>query len=123
MPRSKVPVNQLSLLGSSLEQPASTKEAKVPRRKKAPSLLHPENAASLDNAAIERPSSYTVSQLTQHLQGVLQEDPVLGQTVTVRGELSNHSPSSRGHVYFQLKDDGANLKAVVWASVAARMSK
>jgi exodeoxyribonuclease VII large subunit len=126
MTDSKTATDQLSLLGSpvsnatevSINKAAAT--SKTPRRKKAPSLLHPEDAPS-GGDLVERPSSYTVSQLTQHLQGVLQDDPVLGQTVTVRGELSNHSPSSRGHVYFQLKDNSASLKAVVWASTAARL--
>ncbi|MDH4379520.1 MAG: exodeoxyribonuclease VII large subunit [Vampirovibrionales bacterium] len=124
----KTAVDQLSLLGTpplpsseDNDTPKVSPASKTPRRKKAPSLLHPENAPSSDNSMSDRPSSYTVSQLTQHLQGVLQDDPVLGQTVTVRGELSNHSPSSRGHVYFQLKDDSASLKAVVWSSVAARL--
>lgn len=67
------------------------------------------------------PEVYTVSQLTQRLKGVLQQDPVLGQSVQVSGELSNVKPSSRGHLYFTLKDEKASLSGVMWASVAARL--
>lgn len=64
---------------------------------------------------------WSVSDLTQHLRDTFKADPVLGQTVTVRGELSNVSPSSRGHVYMTLKDDSASLRGVIWASKAARL--
>jgi exodeoxyribonuclease VII large subunit len=59
-----------------------------------------------------------VSQLTLALQQTLARDPVFGQAVRVEGELSNVRPSSRGHIYFTLKDDFASLNGVMWASRA-----
>lgn len=41
--------------------------------------------------------------------------------VSVEGEVTNASASGRGHLYFTLKDDNANLDCVMWASRAARL--
>lgn len=68
------------------------------------------------------PSYYTVSQLTRHLEAVIEEDPVLGDTVVVRGELSNVKRSSRGHVYFTLKDEGAGMSGIIWAGLHKNLS-
>lgn len=62
------------------------------------------------------PPRLTVSELTALIKGAIAADPVLGTTVLVAGELSNVSVSSRGHAYFMLKDEGAAMKGVVWAS-------
>ena len=58
----------------------------------------------------------TVSQLTDRIQGVLETEFL---DVWVEGEISNlrYMPSS-GHFYFSLKDDKAQIKAVVWRSDA-----
>ena len=42
--------------------------------------------------------------------------------VRVRGEISRVSRPRSGHVYTTLKDDGANLDAVIWKGNAARMA-
>jgi exodeoxyribonuclease VII large subunit len=65
---------------------------------------------------------FTVSELTQHLKGTLAKDNVLGGKLTVQGELSNVKPSSRGHLYFTLKDAGAGLSGVMWASTCQRLA-
>src|SRR5580693_2649140 len=41
--------------------------------------------------------------------------------VRVRGEVSNLKFHSSGHVYFDLKDDKANLNAVIWRGTAQRL--
>ncbi|MEB3206933.1 MAG: exodeoxyribonuclease VII large subunit [Vampirovibrionales bacterium] len=71
---------------------------------------------------LEGVDPWTVTDLTQHLIAVLSEDAVLGHLVSVRGELSNVKRSSRGHVYFTLKDESASLSGVLWASRAAQLS-
>jgi exodeoxyribonuclease VII large subunit len=56
---------------------------------------------------------YTVSELTQRLRGVLeQEFPAFW----VEGEVSNLRAPGSGHVYFTLKDDQAQLRAVLFRS-------
>ncbi len=63
---------------------------------------------------------WTVSGLTRYLSQRLTEDPML-QDVWVEGEISNLSRPSSGHLYFTLKDAGAQLRCVMWRSEAARL--
>lgn len=66
-------------------------------------------------------NAYTVSELTARLKATLADDPILGGSLTVQGELSNVKQSSRGHLYFTLKDSGASLSGVMWASRLAKL--
>lgn len=59
----------------------------------------------------------SISQLTEYIKGLMETDPLL-QNVTVRGELSNFYRHSSGHLYFTLKDRGAQLKCVMFKSSA-----
>jgi len=60
----------------------------------------------------------TVSQLTSQIKNSLEgEFP----NVWVAGEISNHSRPQSGHSYFTLKDDQAQIRAVMWRSAAARL--
>jgi len=58
-----------------------------------------------------RPSPFTVSQLTELIRGRLEEDFA---AIAVEGELSNCRPASSGHLYFSLKDAGAKIDAVMF---------
>ncbi|MCS7236930.1 MAG: exodeoxyribonuclease VII large subunit [Thermoguttaceae bacterium] len=61
---------------------------------------------------------YTVSELTAELR------EVVGQTfpaVWVVGEISNLSRPRSGHVYLTLKDEEAQLSAVLWRSIASSL--
>lgn len=62
----------------------------------------------------------TVSELTRYLRQVLESDQIL-QDVWVRGEISNLSRPSSGHVYFTLKDQAASLRCVIWRMNAGRL--
>ena len=42
-------------------------------------------------------------------------------SVWVVGEISNFSRPQSGHSYFTLKDDQAQIRAVMWRSAAARL--
>jgi len=53
----------------------------------------------------------SVSELTDRIQGVLETEFV---DVWVEGEVSNLKIASSGHWYFSLKDDKAQIRAVVW---------
>ncbi|MEZ0396240.1 MAG: exodeoxyribonuclease VII large subunit [Anaerolineales bacterium] len=63
---------------------------------------------------------WTVTELTRYLRRLLEGDDSL-QAVWVQGEISNFSRPSSGHVYFTLKDAGAQLRCVMWRSEAARL--
>jgi exodeoxyribonuclease VII large subunit len=57
----------------------------------------------------------SVSELTERIQGVLETDFV---DVWVEGEVSNLKIADSGHWYFSLKDEGAQVRAVVWKTQA-----
>lgn len=53
----------------------------------------------------------TVSELTQRIKNRLESEFAW---VTLIGEVSNFKPHSSGHFYFSLKDEGANISAVMF---------
>lgn len=62
-----------------------------------------------------RRQALTVSELTRRLQGLLETEFV---DVWVEGEVSNVKRAASGHMYFSLKDAGAQIRAVVWKTDA-----
>lgn len=61
----------------------------------------------------------SVTALTAHIKGLLEETL---PSVWVRGELSNVRSQASGHVYFTLKDEGAQISCVIFRRDAARQS-
>jgi exodeoxyribonuclease VII large subunit len=60
----------------------------------------------------------SVAQLTAQIKNALEgEFP----SVWVAGEISNYSRPQSGHSYFTLKDDRAQIRAVMWRSTASRL--
>lgn len=60
----------------------------------------------------------SVHELTTHIKATVEgEFP----TVTVQGEISNFTRARSGHLYFSLKDDRAELPAVMWKGSASRL--
>lgn len=57
------------------------------------------------------PGPLTVSQITAKVKGLLEKD--IG-SVWVKGEISNYKPSTAGHIYFSLKDEGATLSCAMF---------
>lgn len=64
------------------------------------------------------PQILTVSELTGQIKDCLEGSFAL---VAVRGEVSNCVHAGSGHVYLTLKDDEAQLRAVMWRMKAARL--
>lgn len=60
----------------------------------------------------------TVSQLTRQLKDSLEGN---FPAVAVMGEISNFIRATSGHLYFTIKDDGAQLRAVMWRGTASRV--
>ncbi|MBP5601152.1 MAG: exodeoxyribonuclease VII large subunit [Treponema sp.] len=65
--------------------------------------------------SFEKPQEqvFSVAQITSFIKEILESS---FRTITVEGEISNYRPSSSGHVYFTLKDNTAQLKAVIFRS-------
>lgn len=64
------------------------------------------------------PVVLTVTELTGQVQALLEG---AFPTVWVVGEVSSFKRHSSGHIYFNLKDQGAAIRAVIWRSAAQRM--
>ena len=60
----------------------------------------------------------TVSQITHQIKDSLEGD---FPSVAVVGEVSNFVRAKSGHLYFTIKDEGAQLRAVMWRGAASRM--
>jgi exodeoxyribonuclease VII large subunit len=65
------------------------------------------------------PAQFTVTELTRHIKQVLETGFT---SVVVVGEISNLKRHTSGHVYFTLKDDSAQLSAVLWRSRVPALS-
>jgi exodeoxyribonuclease VII large subunit len=66
----------------------------------------------------EASSVLSVSQLTAQIKGTVEER---FSGVWVAGEISNYSQPQSGHAYFTLKDEGAQIRAVMWKGTAAKL--
>ena len=71
----------------------------------------------MDSQKDQRPLS--VSELTLQIKAALEAD---FSTVWVSGELSNVSRPHSGHVYLTLKDQDAQIRGVMWRSVASQLA-
>ncbi len=61
---------------------------------------------------------YSVTQVTSYLKGLISKDILLSSLI-VCGELSNVKYHASGHIYFTVKDAGASLSGVMFASDTA----
>jgi len=64
-------------------------------------------------------AEYSVSELSGALKRSVEDQ--FGH-VRVRGEISQFKRAASGHCYFRLKDENANLDAIIWKGVAGRLS-
>ncbi len=91
---------------------------RAPRSGKAESPVPQPGAgreAEPSRATSKERRALTVSQLTDRIQGVLETEFL---DVWVEGEVSNLKLAPSGHWYFSLKDDQAQVRAVVWRTDA-----
>ncbi len=71
------------------------------------------------------PQIYSVSEITAYIKHFFERDTRL-QAVQIKGEVSNLKYHSSGHVYFSIKDAGAQLSCVMfrtYAQAAPRMQE
>ena len=65
------------------------------------------------------PVALSVSQITQQVRSTLQSS---FRNVWVAGEITDLARPRSGHLYLALKDEHAQLQAVIWRSVAERLT-
>lgn len=66
------------------------------------------------------PKPLTISEVTRRIKSVLESQPELSD-VLVTGEISNFTHHGSGHMYFSLKDEGAQIRAVMFRSSAEHL--
>ncbi len=67
------------------------------------------------------PMTMTVTELNEYVKAMLDANPVFGD-IYVKGEISNFTNHYKtGHFYFTLKDEGGNLRAVMFRSSAQKL--
>jgi exodeoxyribonuclease VII large subunit len=93
------------------DEPAPRDAKPAPARDPAASARKP----PAQKAAARERRALTVSELTDRIQGVLETEFL---DVWVEGEVSNLKLATSGHWYFSLKDERAQLAAVVWRNDA-----
>lgn len=59
-------------------------------------------------------SVYTVTQVTSYIKNMFAQDFALNR-ISIKGEVSNCKYHTSGHIYFTLKDSGAQIGAVMFA--------
>lgn len=66
------------------------------------------------------PTTWTITELTGYIKELFDIDFRL-QDVRVRGEVSNFTRARSGHLYFTLKDEGSQIRCVMWRSAAGKL--
>lgn len=66
------------------------------------------------------PHIYTIKEVNKYIRMKMDVDPVLSD-VWLRGEVSNFTHHSSGHMYFTLKDKESRIKCVMFASHNAKL--
>lgn len=64
---------------------------------------------------------FSVLQLNEYIKDLLESDPQLA-AVTVKGEISNFIHHRSGHMYFTLKDEDSQIKAVMFRGANMRLT-
>ncbi len=72
------------------------------------------NAAELPQNIV-----FSVSQITDLIKEILETS---FRTIIIEGEISNWRPSAAGHIYFTLKDNNAQIKAVIFRGAAMKLA-
>ena len=62
---------------------------------------------------------FSVSQITDLIKEILETS---FRTIIIEGEISNWRPSAAGHIYFTLKDNSAQIKAVIFRGAAMKLN-
>ncbi len=76
-------------------------------------FLHLKKDGEEEKEEKETPRIFTVQEVTRHIRQRLDEDEVLSD-IYVKGELSNLSQPTSGHLYFTLKDEFSALRCVMF---------
>ncbi|MDQ8735550.1 exodeoxyribonuclease VII large subunit [Paenibacillus sp. LHD-38] len=68
----------------------------------------------------DQPRIYSIKELNRYIKMKMESDLLLGD-VWLRGEISNFTHHSSGHMYFTLKDSDSRIKSIMFASQNQRL--
>ncbi|CAM4523021.1 exodeoxyribonuclease VII large subunit [Paenibacillus endophyticus] len=68
----------------------------------------------------DQPRIYSIKELNRYIKMKMESDLLLGD-VWLRGEISNFTHHSSGHMYFTLKDKDSRIKSIMFASQNQRL--
>ena len=83
-------------------------------------MLDPDIETGSDPFSGRTDRVWTVAEVTSKVKNILENEPSFAG-ISVRGEITNLSPSKAGHIYFGLKDKTAYLKCVAFRTDASRL--
>lgn len=63
---------------------------------------------------VDQTSIYSIKEITNYIKGIIASNQLLSN-VWVRGEISNFTHHSSGHMYFTLKDESSRLSSIMFA--------
>ncbi|WP_411343016.1 exodeoxyribonuclease VII large subunit [Paenibacillus sp. WLX1005] len=63
---------------------------------------------------------YSIKEINKYIRMKMESDSLLSE-VWLRGEISNFTHHSSGHMYFTLKDEGSRIKSIMFASYNQRL--
>ncbi len=74
---------------------------------------------SMTPSVLPEDTVFTVTQITDLIKEMIEG---AFPAIIIEGEISNYRPASSGHLYFTLKDDNAQISAVMFRSAASALS-
>lgn len=112
--------SQSSLLSGTAPLPSAAKsEVKIePQVETKPKEVKPEAKTEIKNDELKPPTqdqALTVTELNKSIKGLLEKSFSL---IWIKGEISNFKIPSSGHMYFTLKDSGAQIRAIMFKGFA-----
>ncbi|MCR4579937.1 MAG: exodeoxyribonuclease VII large subunit [Treponema sp.] len=73
----------------------------------------------MNSPILPQDTVFTVSQITDLIKEILESS---FRTIIIEGEISNWRPSGAGHIYFTLKDNISQIKAVIFRGAAYKLN-
>ena len=82
-------------------------------------VTHAYGVGKMNGSGLPENMIFSVSQITDLIKEILETS---FRNIIIEGEISNWRPSAAGHIYFTLKDNNAQIKAVIFHGAAMKLN-
>ena len=82
-------------------------------------VTHAYGVGKMNGSGLPENMIFSVSQITDLIKEILETS---FRNIIIEGEISNWRPSAAGHIYFTLKDNNAQIKAVIFRGAAMKLN-